>query len=84
MSIPFLILRRVRISSYQKIALSAVFSLVIVTMIFAIVRAVITTVGVTRQIDPIWFFMWTTIELNIGEKFYIMTRGITDTKQQLL
>ncbi|KAJ4988665.1 hypothetical protein SVAN01_05798 [Stagonosporopsis vannaccii] len=66
MSIPFLILRRIRISLHQKIGLSAVFSLVIITMIFAIIRATITTVGVKRQIDPIWLYMWSSIELNVA------------------
>lgn len=66
MSIPFLILRRVRISTHQKIVLCAVLSLVIITMIFAIVRATVTTVGVKRQIDTLWMYLWTSIELNVG------------------
>lgn len=66
MSIPFLIVRRVRISTHQKVVLCAVFSLVIITMIFAIVRATVTTVGVKRQIDPLWMYLWTSIELNVG------------------
>lgn len=68
MSIPFLIVSRVRISRRQKFALSAIFSLVVFTMIFAIVRATITTVGVQKQIDPVWMYMWTSIELNVGEQ----------------
>lgn len=68
MSIPFLILRRIRISTYQKLGLSAVFSLVIITMIFAVIRATITTIGVKRQIDPLWMYLWTSVELNIGEE----------------
>lgn len=67
-SLPFLILQRIRISTQQKIALSVVFSLVIVTMIFAIIRGTITTVGVKRQIDPLWMYLWTSIELNVGTK----------------
>jgi|SRR5690242_853402 len=67
MSIPFLIIRRIRVSSYQKLGLSAVFSLVIITMIFAVIRAAITTIGVKRQIDPLWMYLWTSVELNIGK-----------------
>lgn len=65
-SIPILILRRVRISTHQKVVLCATFSLVIITMTFAIVRATVTTVGVKRQIDPLWMYLWTSIELNVG------------------
>ncbi|KAH7345874.1 hypothetical protein BKA66DRAFT_22866 [Pyrenochaeta sp. MPI-SDFR-AT-0127] len=66
MSIPFLILRKVRITKRQKIALSGIFSLVVVTISFAIIRATVTTVGVKQQIDPVWMYMWTSIELNIA------------------
>ncbi|KAF1972671.1 hypothetical protein BU23DRAFT_155798 [Bimuria novae-zelandiae CBS 107.79] len=65
-SIPFLILRNTRISTRQKVALSIIFSLVIVTMIFAIVRVALTTTGVSRQIDPTWMYMWSSVELNIA------------------
>lgn len=65
MSIPFLILRRIQISRQQELVLSVIFSLVILTIIFAVVRATITTIGVRRQIDPMWMYMWTSIELNI-------------------
>lgn len=67
MSIPFNILWRVRLTRSQRIALSAVFSLVMITIIFAIVRAAITTLGVRRQMDPTWFYLWTIVELNVGE-----------------
>ncbi|KAF2705459.1 hypothetical protein K504DRAFT_414361 [Pleomassaria siparia CBS 279.74] len=66
MSIPFNILWRVRLSPQQRIALSGIFSLVLITIIFAIVRAAITTVGVTNQMDPIWMYLWTNIELNVA------------------
>lgn len=69
MSIPYLILRHVRISTHQKVVLCTVFSLVVITMTFAIVRAIVTTVGVKRQIDPLWLYLWTSIELNIGTEF---------------
>lgn len=43
-------------------------------MIFAIVRAIVTTARVKRQIDPIWMYLWTSIELNIG-------RGTVETQE---
>jgi hypothetical protein len=44
-----------------------VFSLVIVTMIFAIIRAAVTTSNVSNQMDPIWVELWTSLEMNVGE-----------------
>jgi hypothetical protein len=67
MTIPFLILRHIRISTRQRVALSAIFSLVVITMIFAILRAALTTVGVKYQMPPVTMYMWTNIELNVGE-----------------
>ena len=69
MTIPFLILRRTRISTRQKVALSIVFSLVIITMVIAIVRAALTTSRVSKQIDPTWMYMWSIIELNVGNTY---------------
>jgi len=67
-TIPYFLLRKVRTSLHQKFCLSIVFSFVIVTIIFAIVRATVTTTGVKRQIDPIWMYMWSSIELNVGKR----------------
>ena len=67
MSIPFLLLRHVRITRQQKIALSCIFSLVVFTIIFAIVRAILTTLHVDMQMDPIWMYLWTSVELNVGK-----------------
>jgi hypothetical protein len=66
MTIPFLILREVRIAIRQGVALSIIFLIVVITMIFAIVRAVFMTRGVSKQIDPIWMYMWSSVKLNIG------------------
>ncbi|KAF2798004.1 hypothetical protein K505DRAFT_191595, partial [Melanomma pulvis-pyrius CBS 109.77] len=66
MSIPFSILWRVRLSLCQRIAFSGIFSLVVITIVFAIVRAAITTIGATNQMDPIWMYLWTNVELNVA------------------
>lgn len=52
-------------------------------MTFAIIRATITTVGVKRQIDPLWMYMWTSIELNVGkrERLHITTVTKVDAQQ---
>jgi hypothetical protein len=73
MSIPFLLLRHVRISRQQKMALSGIFSLVVFTIIFAVVRAILTTVHVGKQMDPIWMYLWTSIELNVGKTSFRLT-----------
>ncbi|KAH7074562.1 hypothetical protein BKA63DRAFT_566231 [Paraphoma chrysanthemicola] len=75
MTIPFLILRRIRISTRQLLALSMIFSLVIITILFAVLRATLTTVGVKQQIDPIWVYMWTSIELNVGKTLFLRDRN---------
>lgn len=69
-SIPFFLLWKVHISPRQKLALSGIFSLVIFTIIFAIVRATITTVHANEQMDPIWMYLWTVIELNVGKALF--------------
>ena len=62
-----MILRKTHLSTRQRTVLSIVFSLVIITMVFAIIRATLTTSGVREQIDPTWMYMWSSIELNIGK-----------------
>lgn len=67
MSIPFSILWRVQLSPCQRIAFLGIFSLVVITITFSIVRAAITTIGVENQMDPIWMYLWTNVELNVGK-----------------
>lgn len=66
MSIPLNILRRSRIPLRQSLALGGVFSLVLVTITFAIVRATLSTVGVTKQMDSPWVLVWSTAEASIA------------------
>ena len=86
MSIPFLLLHKVQITLHQKIALSIIFSLVIITIIFAIVRATITTIHVRQQIDPIWMYLWSNVELNVGKMppNRKIVESYTDSIQRLL
>ena len=66
MTIPFNILWRSRIPRRQSLALGGVFSLVLVTITFAIVRATLSTVGVTKQMDTPWVLVWSSAEANIA------------------
>lgn len=65
MTIPSHLLWRVRISTKKKLALFGIFSLVIITMIFAIVRTAVIS-SLTRQPDTSWSYMWSSIEQNVG------------------
>lgn len=66
MTIPLNILWRSRIPLRQSIALGAVFSLVLVTVTFSIVRAALSTVGVTKQMDSPWVLVWSCAEASIA------------------
>lgn len=66
MTIPFNILWRSRVNAGQKAALAGVFSLVLITIITAIVRATVTTTGVSKQMDVAWVLVWTSVEANIA------------------
>ncbi|KAF2868656.1 hypothetical protein BDV95DRAFT_609569 [Massariosphaeria phaeospora] len=68
-SIPVNIVWRTTLTLRQRLGLMGVFSLVLVTIVFAIVRAAVTTTttsGVSNQMDPIWAELWTSLEMNIA------------------
>lgn len=64
-SIPITMLVKVRINMRQKLALAAIFSLVVITMVFAIVR-VATQDSLTVQPEQTWLYMWGGIENTVG------------------
>ncbi|KAJ4346702.1 uncharacterized protein N0V89_010634 [Didymosphaeria variabile] len=66
MTIPLNILWRSRIPLRQSLALAGVFSLVLITITFAIVRAALSTIGVTKQMDSPWVLIWSGAESNIA------------------
>ncbi|KAJ4293391.1 hypothetical protein N0V90_008674 [Kalmusia sp. IMI 367209] len=79
-TIPLNILWRSKIPRRQSLALGGVFSLVLVTITFAIVRATVSTVGVTKQMDSPWVLVWSSAEANIA--IIVACIGITDMKAQ--
>ena len=66
MFIPFSMLKGVQMNWHRKAALSGIFSLVIITMVFAIVRASLVGSTDQTQIDSSWLYMWSAIEASIG------------------
>ena len=64
-TIPFVILWQVRIPLTKKLALTGIFSLVIITMVFAILRVTLIS-KLTKQPDTSWSYMWSAIEQNIA------------------
>jgi hypothetical protein len=74
MTIPFAILWQVRIPLRKKLFLAGLFSFVFVTMIFAILRVTLIN-SFSRQPDPSWAYMWTSIEQNTGSHFRVSHYG---------
>ncbi|XTI93063.1 hypothetical protein V2W45_1249156 [Cenococcum geophilum] len=64
-TIPFAILWQVRIPLTKKLALTGIFSLVVITMVFAILRVTLIS-KLTKQPDTSWSYMWSSIEQNIA------------------
>jgi len=55
----------VRISLRQKLALAGIFSLVIITMTFTIVRVAVVS-STTKQNEVTWLYLWSSIEQTVG------------------
>lgn len=66
MLIPILMLRGVQMRWRRKAALTGIFSLVVITMIFAIVRTAVVGSSNTTLLDSSWLFMWSAIEASVG------------------
>jgi hypothetical protein len=71
MMLPISILWNVRISKTRRFALGGVFSLVIITMLIAIVRVTVTTNGnkvsrANKQVESTWLYTWHFVESCVG------------------
>jgi len=64
---PITILHNVRISLARKIALGAIFSLVVITMTVAIVRVAVVASDGKQQIELTWLYLWCFIESSVGK-----------------
>lgn len=66
MILPIAMLWGVQIQVSRKLALGGIFSLVIITIAFAIIRTVAVTT-LTRLPDTSWLYMWSAIETTVGK-----------------
>ena len=66
MVLPIAMLWGVQIQVRRKLALGGIFSLVIITISFAIIRTVAVTT-LTRLPDTSWLYMWSAIETTVGK-----------------
>jgi hypothetical protein len=71
MLLPISILWNVRVSMARRFALGGVFSLVIITMVIAIVRVTVTTDGnrishANKQVESSWLYTWHFVESSVG------------------
>lgn len=66
MAIPFAILHRVRLSIRQRLILYTLFSLVVITMAVAIVRAVFGTKVMKQTLNVTWLLFLAQIEASTG------------------
>ena len=70
MAIPISMLWRVQMSLSKNVALVSIFSLAVITCVFAIVRVtVISTLN--RQPDTSWSYLWSSVEQCIGMKLLL-------------
>ncbi|MCJ1271129.1 hypothetical protein MMC22_011028 [Lobaria immixta] len=65
MLIPISILWGTQMEFRRKLALMFIFSLVIITVVFSILRTS-TVASLTRQPDPSWLYMWSAIEATVA------------------
>ena len=67
MAIPIRMLWRVQMSLSRKVVLGGIFSLAVITCVFAIVRITVISIS-TRQPDTSWSYLWSSVEQCIGMK----------------
>ncbi len=79
MLIPFTLLWNVRMRWQKKLAFAGIFSLSIITMVIATVRAadVSATKWVTGQNDPTYLWLWSAVEPCIGKEIHHRTYDVS-------
>lgn len=73
MLIPITLLWKVQMKWRRKVALAGIFSLVIITMIFAMVRTIVAVTSLARQLN-IWVNMWSAVEADVGKQNHAFVR----------
>ncbi|KAI4274742.1 MAG: hypothetical protein LQ337_003713 [Flavoplaca oasis] len=65
MLIPFSMLKGVQMRWHRKLALAGIFSLVVITMVFAIIRTALVGSDNRTQPDSSWLYLWSAIEASV-------------------
>lgn len=68
MALPISMLWGVQMSFRRKAALIGIFSLAIITTVFAVIRVTIISTF-TKQPEPSWLYLWNSVEQCIGKIF---------------
>jgi hypothetical protein len=69
MTIPILMLWNVRITWRMKLALFGIFSLTILTMVFALIRLLVIPTDTIAE-DLTWSSTWTTVEMAVCKSLF--------------
>lgn len=67
-SLPFCILYRIRLSVRQRVVLSSLFSLALITIVVSIVRVLVGTPKVANKLDGGMILLFSHIETNVGKR----------------
>ena len=73
MLIPITLLWKVQMKWRRKAALAGIFSLVIITMIFAMVRTIVAVTSLARQ-QNLWVNLWSAVEADVGKRDHAFVR----------
>ena len=66
----------------KKAALICIFSLAIITTVFAVIRVTIVSTF-TKQPEPSWLYLWNSVEQCIGKTFSLLQECNNPTLKQL-
>ena len=67
MTIPALLLWKVKMPLRQKLALIGIFSLTVIVMAISIVRVAVVQTSDRRNADQTWLFVWANLEMGVGK-----------------
>ena len=59
----------IKINFRQKLALTGIFSLTVITIVFAIIRVVVVTRQTRKTPESTWLYLWSAIEPPVGYVF---------------
>ena len=72
MVLPISMLWGVQMSFRRKAALIGIFSLAMITTVFAVIRITIVSTFTKQQPEPSWLYLWSSVEQCIGKTFSLL------------